>query len=793
MNENIQNTNSAPTEEEIDLVGLAKMLFRNWIWFAVAVPICLVLAFFYLKVTPKEYEREASVLIKDDKSSGSSATSGLAELSELANFGIKNMVDNEILVFQSNTLLTEVVSRLNLSTSYKVRKGLRKQDIYGQNPIAVSFLEASINQPIQAKFQLKDDKLVFTDVETWSEGEKVSIDDFTIALNDTVDSPLGLVFAQKTGLGKDLATENIYFSRNGLKGTTLGYAKKIQIALANKNATIINLTLRDEVPQRAEDVLNTLIDVYNEEAINDKNRLAINTSDFINERLIIIEKELGGVDSKIEKFKRTEGLTNITSDADMFIQETTGLKKEVLAITNQLSLAQFIKDYLSDPANRGKLIPANTGISDNSTESQIQEYNTILLQRDRLLVNSSDKNPVVRDLNKSLFAMEQNINRSVDNVIAGLNLQMENVRARNDQTVKRIQSVPSQEKYVLTVGRQQKIKEALYLFLLNKREENALAQAITQSSARVIDSARGSDQPVAPRTMIILAGSLFLGLLIPTGGLLLLAFLDNKVRFREDLNELNTPYLGDVPFFDGKVKGIDLVVREHSRDHVSEAFRIIRTNLSFFETVGESKKVLTFTSLSSNSGKSFIVVNLGMSLAISRKKVVLVDLDIRKRQLTQRLDLTKRSGVTHYLSGQTDSIKDITTTSTENENLHYIPAGIIPPNPSELLLSNRLDKMMEELRKEYDYVLLDNVPALVVADAAITNRVSDMTIFVLRSGVVAKNDLHIINEITASGKFKNMTLILNGVKINKRKTSRSFGYGYGYGYGYGESGGYFDV
>lgn len=788
-NKNMESSlNTSTEEQEIDLLGLAKMLLRNWKWYVIAVPLFLALGILYLQSTPKEYLREASVLIKDDKGSGGGTVGGLAELSELANFGMKSMVDNEILIFQSNTLLTEVVSRLNLSTTYKISKGLRKQDLYGQNPFDIRFVEASINQPIEAEVQFIDEQLNFSQVETWSEGEKVKLEDFSISLNDTVDSPLGLLYGQKTGIGQEHIDEKFYLNRSGLKNTTLAYAKKLQIALANKNATIIDLSIRDEVPQRAEDLINTLIAVYNEEAVNDKNRLAINTSDFINERLIIIEKELGGVDSEIEKFKRTEGLTNITSDADMFIQETTGLKKDELMVNNQLSLAQFIKEYLSDPANRGKLIPANTGISDNTTESQIQEYNTILLQRDRLLSNSSDKNPVVRDLNKSLFAMEQNINRSVGNVIAGLNLQLDNIRARDTQTLKRIQAVPGQEKYVLSVGRQQKIKEELYLFLLNKREENALAQAITQSNARVIDSARGSDKPVAPRSLMIMAGCLFLGLLLPTGGLLLLSFMDNKVRHRDDLDSLGIPYLGDVPFLKNKVTGIDLVVEEHSRDEISEAFRIIRTNLSFFGGQDESQKVISFTSLSANSGKSFMVVNLGMSLTISNKKVVIIDLDIRKRQLSQRLSMTKRAGITHYLSGQVNNIQDLLVPATDNSNLFYIPAGIMPPNPAELLLSNRLDQLIEELRKEFDYVLIDNVPALIVADAPITNRVCDMTIFVLRAGVVGKYELPIVDKIYRSGKFNNMTLVLNGVKENKRNTNRTYGYGYGYGYGKG----YFD-
>lgn len=789
-NTNEINQKSHEEEQEINLIELASILIRHWLWYAIAVGVALILGVFYLLSTPKEYQRAASVLIKDNSDQGTkNISNALANFSDFS-AGIGSSVDNEILIFKSNTLLTEVVQRLKLNVTYTTRSGLKRIDLYGRNPFEVNLLDVPSDKSVElvAKLQPDGETIDVTNVVTWTNGKKVSLKGWSAKLNEKVETELGeVVFTPTNFMGnEEIRNNRITIKHNALKATVLAYSKALQISLADKKATIINLTLKDESRQRAEDLINTLIDVYNEEAVNDKNKMAMSTSDFINDRLIIIERELSGVDSEIEKFKKREKLTDITSEAGMYIAETTGFKKESLSLENQLNLANYIKQHLVDPANRGKLIPANTGVDDGNTERMIGEYNSMLLKRDRLLKNSSEKNPVVMDLNNALFAMEQNIIRVVDNLIAGLNLQINNLNARQTQTAKRIEAVPSQQKYVLTVARQQKIKEELYLFLLNKREETALTQAITQSNARVIDSARGSDIPVAPRSMIILAGCVMLGLIIPTGVILLLVFMDNKVRQREDLESLNIPFIGDIPEYDGKRKSdtTDMVVAAHNRDAITEAFRILRTNIDFMNQATDNKlQVLTFTSLSPDSGKSFVAVNLAMSFALTGKRVVIIDLDIRKAQLSKRLNLFHQPGVTNFISGSENNIDKLLVASVENNNLFYLPSGPIPPNPAELLLNNRLDELVMKLKSEFDYVLIDNVPAAIVADAAIINRLVDMTICVLRAGVLHKNELPIIQQFYNTGRFKDMAIILNGVK----KSKRAGGYGYGYGYGYGNN------
>lgn len=776
-------------EQEIDLMDLSRVLLRHWLWYAIALGIMLIFGVYYLLSTPKQYERSASVLIKDPTDQSSkSISNAMAQFSDFSGMG--SSVDNEILIFKSNTLLTEVVERLNLNMSYKTRQGLRKVDLYGVNPFEVKMLDVPENQAVELDAKLHNDNktIEVSKVLTWAAGDKVKLQGWSAQLGDTIATELGNVVIVPTNFkGNDNFKHNtITVRKNGVKNIVLGYAQSLQIALADKKATIINFSLKDESRQRAEDLINTLIDVYNEEAISDKNKEAMNTSSFINDRLIIIEQELSGVDTKIEQYKRSQKLTDITSEAGMYITETTYFNQQNLSLENQLNLAKYIKEYLTDPSNRGKLIPANTGVSDGNTERMIGEYNTTLMKRDRLLKNSSENNPVVMDLNAALFAMEQNIVRVMDNLIAGLNLQMNNIRDREQQTERRLEAVPSQQKYVLTVARQQKIKEELYLFLLNKREENALRQAVTQSNARIVDSARGSDTPVAPRSMIILAGCVMLGLILPTGVILLMTFMDTKVRSKEDLANLTVPLVGEIPSQITKKGEAEetVVVSETSRDAVSEAFRILRTNLTFMQRdVNKPLQVITFTSLSPNSGKTFISTNLGMGLAITGKRVVLVDLDIRKCQLSERMGLMNETGVTNYITGREQDVKNILYKSKYNDNLFIVPSGPTPPNPAELLLSGRLDDLINELRKDFDYILIDNVPAGVVADATIVDRLVDATICVMRAGILNKRDVQIIEEYYRSGKFKNMSAVLNGLKKSKR--TKGYGYGYDYGYGYG--------
>ena len=640
--------------------------------------------------------------------------------------------------------MEKVARRLHLDVSYTEKRGLRTVELYRQSPVILSFPDASETQSFSlTAIPLSKEKVRLFDFVTVNEaGEPVEIKNpQEVVLNDTVTTPVGRIVVQPSLYYTDAYyNKEIHVRKSNLKGVATGYQNALVSDLVAEYATIIKLSLSDVSASRAEDVLNTLIAVYNEDAIEDKNRITVNTSEFIAERLVIIEQELGSVDTDIETFKREHQLTDITSETGMYLQNTSQYRKEGLSLENQLSVAQYIRDYLADPQKALDLIPANT-ITDVTVEQQISAYNEMLLKRDNLIRNSSNKNPVVMDLNNSLSAMKQTIIRSVDNLIAGLNISIKNVQAQEEQLQKRIAAVPSQQKYVLTVERQQKIKEELYLYLLNKREENALSQAMTESNTRILDPAHGSNAPISPRSRSVMLVAFALGCCIPMTVFFLIFTMDTKVHTRKDLLDATTiPFLGEVPIQSKKEKE-KLVVRSGSHDAVSEAFRIIRTNMDFMRVKDQQDmKVVIFTSLNAGAGKTYISSNLAVSLVLTQKKVVLVDLDIRKSGFGRHTQHGQK-GVTNYLADKDLSVDEVITKDGLTEGLDLVYSGPIPPNPAELLLSNRLDQLIAELRKRYDYIIVDNVPAGIVADASIVNRIADLTICVVRAGTMDRRQV----------------------------------------------------
>ena len=448
-------------ENEINLGDLLMILRDNWYWFALSVALCAICAIFYIKATPKTYQRTASVLIRDDKKGGANLGES-AMFADLGLLGGGRNVDNELLVFQSRTLVEKVVRRLSLHKSYKIKEGLRTVELYTNSPIEVSFPESGDGQNISVDVALVNDTTVQLSNFALATGGGVITDNAIInaTLGDTIQTPVGsMVVSPTLYYGDTYYDRTMFVTKSTIEQAINAYLTQLTVALANKNATIINLTFRDESISRAEDALNMQIAIYNEDAINDKNQISVSTSSFINERLIIIEKELGNVDANIETFKRENQLTDITGEAGMYLQNTSRLNQEGLSLENQLSLAQYIRQYLLDPSKASDLIPANTGISDRGVDQLINEYNELLLRRDKLLKGSSMRNPVVIDINNSLSAMRQTIIRSIDNTITGLNINLNNLREQTQMTARRIEAVPSQQKYVLTVERQQNIKE----------------------------------------------------------------------------------------------------------------------------------------------------------------------------------------------------------------------------------------------------------------------------------------------------------------------------------------------
>lgn len=770
------NNSSNKNDQGLNIVDLFMYLASQWKWFLLSILICGGIAWYNYARAPLVYFRSATVIIKDP--SNKASTSGLDRFDNFIN---KVNVANEILQFRSKKLMREVVQRVHADVSYQIKDGLRSNELYNESPVLVSLPDALPEQSFSFTMTLKDAKTVtlsdFSGIEA-----KTS---YEVALNDTVAiiEGMNVVVTATNYLRDSWLNTPIRVQKLPVESMVNYYKNALGIQQEEEEASILTLALKDSSPARAEDVLNTLITVYNEEAIKEKNQVAVNTANFINERLIIIERELGNVESNLESFKQRNQIVDIASSAGMYMTESQKYNADAMELETQLRLANFIKDYLTDPSKETDLIPSNTGISDMNIENQISLYNAAKLKRDHLIDDSSVNNPVVQELNNSLRAMKQSIIRAVDNMIVSLNVKRNDAQNREMRAQDRVTAIPTKERQMLSIERQQKIKEALYLFLLNKREENALSQAMADNNARVIDGAEGSNAPISPNRNRILLLGLLVGIALPGAVCLAILFMDTRVHGRKDIEgATSVPYLGEIPLDKEAMKDHRkkvMAVKEQGDDIVSEAFRILRTNMAFLSKKDKPAQVITFTSFNIGAGKTFIARNLSMSLAYMKKRVVMVDLDIRKGTLSRHFG-HYHVGVTNYLSDNTVKVDDIIQ---HQEGFDLIPAGILAPNPAELLMDNRLDELMNELRTRYDYIIADNVPVGLIADATIANRIADLTIFVVRAGKLDRRQLPDIEKLYQEKKLKNMALVLNGANPERHGYGYSYGYGYGYGYG----------
>lgn len=773
MQNNIQSNKN---DQNINLLDLLMYLASKWKWFIMSVLIFGGIAWYKYATTPYVYFGSATVIIKDP--SNKTSTTGLDRFDNFIN---KVNVANEMLQFNSKRLIREVVSRTHADVSYKMKDGLRNVELYTKSPVAVSFADMLPEQYVAFTVTLLNkDSVEITDFSMAENGERMVVE-----LNDTISLNEGKVVVVPTNyMTESWIGVPVKVSKMPLDAVVSVYRNSIAVKQEEEESSILTLALKDNSSERAEDILNMLVNVYNEETIRDKNQVAVNTANFINERLIIIGQELGDVESDLESFKRENQTLDISSSASMYMGESQKYNSSALELETQLRLAQYIKEYLTDPKKEADLIPSNTGISDMNIENQIGMYNAAKLKRDRLISDSSDKNPVVEELNSSLRAMKQSIIRAVDNMIVSINVKRNDAQNREMRVQERLSAMPTKERQMLSIERQQKIKESLYLFLLNKREENALSQAMADNNARVIDSAEATKYPISPNRNKILALGILLGLALPTVSFLVIMFMDTRVHSRKDiLGAVSVPFLGEIPLdknYKSSRKGAANVYG-YGDNVVTEAFRILRTNMSFMSRKDKPLQVITFTSFNSGAGKSFVAKNLADSLAYTKKKVILIDLDIRKGSLSHRMH-KHGVGMTNYLADETIALNDIIHSCEKGYD--FINAGTAAPNPAELLMDSRLDNMVAELRKRYDYIVVDSVPVGLVADATIANRIADLTIFVVRAGRLDRRQLPDIEKLYQEKVLNNMALILNGADLEHRGYGYgSYGYGYGYGYG----------
>lgn len=762
--------------------------------FVYSILLCVLIALLYIAKTPPVFTRTTSVLIKDDSKSGSSNSYSSISFSDIGVFGTKVNVKNEMLTLKSPALMREVVLRLKLNENYSLKGVFYDKILYDITPIKIVFTDSIESSRAFAVDLLPENKVLIYDFE--SSGEYIDFSAVTGRLSEPVQTPFGKIVIVPTDFYQKDSPQTILYSVTQVELVAGDYSNALGIALGDEDATILDLTIADISPKRAEDILNTLITVYNEDWIKDKNKIAVSTSKFIDERLEKIENELDAVEQDISDYKSKNLLPNIEIASTLFMEEASKNKAQILALNNQKSVAKYILDYIKNSKKEEQLLPVNTGIQNMYIESQISSYNSLLLQRNNLFQNSSEKNPLVKDMNESLVSLRESIIRSVESLIVSLDTNMENIKRSETEINERIASNPGQAKYLLSVERQQKVKESLYLYLLQKREENELSKAFTAYNTRIINPPSGTNFPSAPQKKRIILIAFALGLILPMVVLILIESLNTTVKGKKDLEALSIPFIGEIPLTEeGEKKSkwtnmfrkknfsnkASMVVEQNNHNRINEAFRIVRTNMDFMYSQSNDKVVM-FTSYNSGSGKTFVLLNLAMAFALKEKKVLVIDLDMRKGTLSTSVNSPKM-GISNYLAGQVENIKDIIVKKHLNDNLDVIPLGTIPPNPSELLSSKVLSDLLVKLREKYDYIYLDCTPTEVVADASIVANVADITIFIIRAGLMDKRLLLDLETLFFSYKYKNMTVILNGTFHSRNRYSKYNQYDYQYKYG----------
>ncbi len=769
-----------------------------WKWFVIALIIAAAGAYYYLQSTPSIYRATASIMIKADEKS-------LNNEDVIRQLGLKSPginITNEIMSLKTIGVTQEIVSRLGLDTECFHKGAFHDELAYGINlPVKVKFTDIAESDDASMRLELQADSTVrISDLHL---NNRPLEGTFTFKLGKTVKTPMGKISVLPSLNYVSGSKDNLLVIRRPLRETCNDINARIQARQRDAKASIIDFYFDDVSRTRAEDILSTLINVYNENWVKDRNQITNSTTDFIKDRLAIIESELGNVESNISSYKSRNLMPDVAAAGGMAYNQLNASQEVGREIQNQISMTRYLRNYLTDGLHEKEQLPVSTGINNSGIESQVSAYNELLLQRNNHLAVSSEQNPLVMDIDQKLATMKNSILGAIDNELTMLNTRRQTAGAMQSQAAGKLAANPEQARHLLSFERQQKVKESLYLFLLQKREENELSQAFTAYNTRVIEHPSSSPDPVSPNYPSVIIIALIAALAIPASIITVKEGFNTTVRGRKDLECINAPFVGEIPLAmmrnttksgrKGKkvareVTDNKLLVMPKSKTIMNEAFRVVRTNLEFILGFDEGHHVVMMTSMNPGSGKTFITANLSTSLAIKGKKTIAVDLDLRRASLSKYVD-SPEMGISNYLSGQVHDYREVIC---RLDQLDVLPVGTIPPNPTELLFTTRFTALMEELKKNYDYVFIDCPPVEIVADAAIISRHAEMTIFVVRAHLLDRAFLPDIQRWYEERRFPNLSLLLNGTREEfSHFCSSRYGY-HRYGYHYGHYGDYAD-
>ncbi|KFC21243.1 GumC family protein [Epilithonimonas lactis] len=766
-------------EDEFNLRELIKPYIKKWYWFFISVIITLALAILYIKYTTPIYMAQSSVLIKDAKKM-SNASGDFGVLSGLGGFAGMgtNSIENELEIFKSKKIIEDVTKNLKLQVSIFSREKYHDVELYKDtNPFNVLVVN-----------EKEDEALPTKPINIKIEGQKITLssEELKKDIITTFDKTVSLPYANfiitknqnyKPKKVKKLSLNDIYFTYSDFVGTVNGYQESVDVGLVDKDATVIGLSMAHANKDKSKDILNNLVDIYNEYAINDKNTESKKTKDFIDERIVLISKELGDVESDKERFKLDNDIIDIPSEAKLNMGIYNETRRRGIELETQIEVSRMLLSYIDNQTSTFQILPTNVGLDNPSATSNITAYNKLVMDRNRLLENATPENPLVKEVSKDLIglrvAMRESLQQFITNLISTKNLnERENYRSDNE-----VKKVPGQEKLFRNIERQQQIKENLYLLLLQKREEAAISMAMSDNKARVVDHAYIMKNQVAPKKMISLLAALVIGSLIPFLFIYIKELLNNKLISKHDLEKLTTtPILSEIPRLykrDGEI------IKNNDVSPLAESFRILVTNLNFMLPKDRSAKTVFVTSTIKGEGKTFVSVNLALALASATKKVLVIGSDIRNPQLQRYNPAMKNvKGLSEYLYEEIENAKEIIHPSGYHPNCDFIYSGVIPPNPTDLLQNGRYSQLIDSVKDDYHFIILDTAPLMLVTDSFLISDTADATVYVTRSEVTQKDFINFANNNIDAAKIKNVGFVLNDVHKN------NFGYGNKYGYGY---------
>ena len=798
IDEENDSVNRIEKANKVKFSDLLALSLKYWYWIVLSVIVFVGLGWLMIKKTVPMYTQSTSILMRDD-AEGSGTGSSTLSLKELGLNTTSTVIEDEMEALRSPDLMAQVVVALGLQTQYYEVGTFHNTLLYGGNiPLKVSFPDMNPEEYASMKVKINRNEDITV------EYLKIEENDFSInpqqrlTFGDAINSPAGKIVFQKTPFFKKGTEYEIIVNHTGLETTAESLAAELEIEMKDdKHSNVVFLTCTDQNRQRADDILNTLLKCYNQNWLEARAEVVAATSEFISQRLADVEQELSGVDNSISNYKSSNMVPDVTHTAKMYMEESSELNAQILSYNNQLQMARYLKNYISNEG-RFQVLPVNSGLKDTHIEQLVTEYNTLVMQRNSYLSNTSESNPLVVDIDSRLAALRRSIISSIDNAIVSLSTTINNMERQEKTNTARVSETPKQAKFLLSAERKQKVQESLYVFLLQKREENELSQTLFSVNTKMLRKPSGSKLPMSPNRGRIYIIAFVLGLAVPVGVIYLNENGNTKVRGRKDLEMLSTPIVGEIPEWKSRlrrksasgkmggkkatkeeakhhIKGI--VVQDGNRDLINEAIRVMRSNITRM-TAADKSSVIMVTSFNPGSGKTFLTMNLGVSLALKGHKILVIDGDLRRASLSKFANSPKK-GMADYLSGAVKDVNDVIKKNVGAEGLDMLPVGVIPPNPTELLESDSFAEMMKKLRDEYRYILIDCPPGEMLADAQIIADFSDRTLFVMRVGVFERSMLKELERLYVTKKYPAIMTALNGAVVGDK-----YGYSYSYGYGY---------